>query len=777
MVEILVPVFIWWLILQAMALAILPLAFHIFRQFPDGGYTFAKPLGLLLISYLFWLLVSFRFLSNTPVAIAAAILFTGLICYIYLPRPELRAFWKEKKSLIVVSELLFAVAFLLWAVVRAYNPEITATEKPMEISFLNATLRSEYFPPHDPWLSGYAISYYHFGYVMMALLTKLSGVTSGVGFNLGIGLLLALTVLAAFGLGYNLVATGMASVGREKRSMVYGVLAALFVAGMGNLEGILEMLHTRGLGSPEFWERVDVKNLASAPITGGWIPSDNWWWWRASRVIRDSFLGADMEVIDEFPFFSFLLGDMHPHLLALPFTLLALGLAYKLFINDGQPPRLDMAILWITVGGLGFLNSWDLPAYGLIIVAAYGLREYGKDGQLNRRWAIEVLGFGARLILGSLILYLPFWITFRSQFGGLAPQLLIKTRLHQYLIMFGLFIFVASGFLVALLPGVLRRLRSLLAMNPRPGNALAVIIATSMAVAVLFSILQLWLLAVLTLILGAGFLILADQTIAISSHPSSSNELAERSRSFTLLLFISAVLLSLSVEFVYIRDVFDTRMNTVFKFYYQAWVLFAVASAPALAYLWARISASRGWRKGVGVLWSAGLFLLLGASLVYPLAATYSKTNSFQGPPTLDGMTFLQRLYPEEYAAIRWLDGQVSGNEVVLEAAGGSYTFYGRVSAYTGLPTLLGWGGHELQWRGNYDEPGRREPLIDRLYTSSDPKELHRLFEEFNIQYVYVGFLEREKYGPDAESLERWGGLMEIAYQNLGVVILKRVSP
>ncbi|MBI2846034.1 MAG: hypothetical protein HYX86_05755 [Chloroflexi bacterium] len=775
MIEILVPIFAWWLILQALGFAVLPLAFRIFRTLPDQGYSFAKILGLLLVSYVFWLLVSFQFLSNTAPAIAAVILVLALACYLYFPKPSLGEFWREKKHLVLTSEALFAAALLIWGIVRAYNPEITATEKPMEVAFLNATLRSEHFPPHDPWLSGYAISYYHFGYVMMALLTKLSGVTSGVGFNLGIALLFALTVLGAFGLGYNLTAGLRSNATRHRASLAYGLLAALLVAGIGNLEGILEVFYTRGLLPPEFVQFLDIKGLGSVPVTGQWMPTDNWWWWRASRVIHDSFQGQDMEVIDEFPFFSFLLGDMHPHLLALPFTLLALALAYKVLVSSELPSRLEMIVLWIVIGGLGFLNSWDLPTYGLIIIAAYGLREYRLIGQFDRQWLTDALRFGVKLFLGSIVLYLPFWITFSSQFGGLVPQLLIKTRLHQYLIMFGLSVFIATGALMAFMPDTFRRIRSSVAGDGGLGIGSGAILSFGMALGILFAILQWWLSAVLVFLIVLSLFALHQQSKSPRSEAIGSNGARGADLSFSLLLFIAAFLLTLSVEFFYIRDVFGTRMNTVFKFYYQAWVLFSIGSTYAMAYLWQKIANDSGWKKATGMVWRGGFFLLFAASLVYPSAAIPSKTNRFQASPTLDGTAFLQQFYPDEYSAIRWLDDQVPGNAVVLEAWGGSYTFYGRVSAYTGLPTLLGWGGHELQWRGNYNEPGRREPLIDQLYTSSDTQDLHRLLEEFDIQYVYVGFLERDKYGPAAASLERWGGLMEVAFQNSGVIILRRV--
>ena len=203
---------LWWVVIQIVGWAALPLAHRLFRHLPDRGYVLAKPLGLLLVSYLFWLLCVLGVLRNTTGSIIfCLVVVAGASAYLYHRAGQadgyaLRAFLRERWRLILVSELLFLAGFALWALYRAYNPDISATEKPMEFAFLNGILRSDRFPPLDPWLSGYAISYYYFGYVMMAVLTRLSGAAPSIAFNLGIALLFALTLTGAFSLVYNLVA-------------------------------------------------------------------------------------------------------------------------------------------------------------------------------------------------------------------------------------------------------------------------------------------------------------------------------------------------------------------------------------------------------------------------------------------------------------------------------------------------------------------------------------------------------------------------------------------
>jgi YYY domain-containing protein len=283
--------------------------------------------------------------------------------------------------------------------------------------------------------------------------------------------------------------------------------------------------------------------------------------------------------------------------------------------------------------------------------------------------------------------------------------------------------------------------------------------------AAFFVLLKLHLVALLILLIGAGFLLLWERL------RSSNLPRVTSSSTFVLVLILGALLLTLSVEFVFLRDTFGTRMNTVFKFYYQAWVLFAISSAFGIYYLGPRV---KGRRNLLSTIWLLGFLPLFLASLVYPILATHAKTNGLAGSPTLDGMAHLEAGYGDDLAAIRWLRANVAGAPVILEAIGGSYTYSGRISVHTGLPTLLGWGGHELQWRGNYEEPGKREPDIEALYTSPDRERTSSLLDKYEISYVYVGRLERDTYQITPPILDKFASLMDVVYQQGEVTIYRR---
>lgn len=778
-------VLIWWLALDVMALSALPIAWRLLRALPDRGLLLARPLGLLLTGYLFWLLVTLGLLQNTAAGVVAALLVVGGVSLAVVRRHG-RALWDDlvsRRGIWLCGEVLFGLALCGFCLFRAYNPEIAATEKPMEFGFINATLRSRAFPPNDPWLSGYAISYYYFGYVLVAMLTRLTGLSSAITFNLAGATLFALTVSGSFSLVYNMAQA------RLPRSLTFkallrppavlaGLLGATLVALMGNLEGIFEIVRIRGWGSQALWRWLDVKNLQGGPPTGGWIPTDSWWWWRASRIIHDRDpSGASMEVISEFPFFSFLLGDNHPHVLALPFVLLALALALSFWLRPldeeapgdsrwrvwlrqvGLPGPWELLLWGLLLGGLGFLNTWDYPIYLAIMTLVGAMRRYRRHPQ-GLGWLQDALLLGGALLALGLALYAPFYISLRTQAGGIGWVGAIKTQWQQYLLMFGPFVLALAGFLAALWARAGRIGRRL------PALGWAAAAATLLATA-LWVYLGWWTAALVTAMAGCAATLLIWNCAA----PPGA---VDYGACFALLLAAMGLLMTLSVEFIFLRDLFGTRMNTVFKFYYQGWVLMGLASAYGLYDALARAHRARGWARGLGGLWGVAVGCLIACGLCYTVTATISKADGFQGRPTLDGVRYVARNRPAEFEAISWLQENAPLGAVMLEAAGGSYTEYNWISAHTGIPTLLGWDGHELQWRGNYDEPGRRAPEIARIYQSLDAAETLALLEGYGIDYVYLGPLERGKYRPSEGAIAKLDGLMTRAFENEAVVIYAR---
>ena len=465
----------WWLIIQALGLAVWPLALRLFRWLPDRGYTLAKPLGLLVVSYIFWLLVSLRLLPNTVVSviIVAGIVASGSAWLYRRENTLLRAWLREHRWLVISYELLFAIAFIGWAIFRAHAPDVVTGEKPMELAFLNAINRSATFPPPDPWLSGFNIAYYYFGYVTLSLLQRLSGVGPGVAFSLGNALWFALCAAGAFGVAANLVLLTKRSTRRA--AAFTGVLAAIFSVLLGNFEAPLEVLYSAGQGSPELWQQLDILDLNQPPPQHEAFPwplrNDPGWWYRAAWLIHDyppdsvspqlaQVTGRPrapnttfQPTITEFPQFSFVLGDLHPHLLDLPFVLLSIALAVNLFLAgaSGEVRAIYRVPLWglyaLLLGGLGFMNTWDFPVYTTLAIVALGLGRWLSHAAKSiwkemRDRAIDLLLIGG---LG-FVLYLPFYRSFTAQVAGLWPNVFNGTRVVQFFILFGPFIVIGLLF-------------------------------------------------------------------------------------------------------------------------------------------------------------------------------------------------------------------------------------------------------------------------------------------------------------------------------------------
>ena len=460
----------WFLTVQLMGLLATPMAIFLFRALPDRGYSLTKALALLLAGYTLWVLGLTGVLPNSPATVAAILLAGGIIfAWLYYRRwPEIEKYLREQWRYILIVEGLFLATFAAWVFVISEVPGVNHTEKPMDFAFLTSILQSPSFPPEDSWLSGHSISYYYFGHFMMALPMKLAGITSNLGYNLAMATIPAMVVAGSFGLTYNLIRlTG----GSFRAGILFGLFAPLLIAVAGNLEGLLELVQVRGWAPPEFWQWAGIKGL-DGTTGSGLFPDTNWWWWRATRVIDTLQGGASLDyTITEFPFFSFLLGDLHSHVLNLPFLMLVLALALNvLFLPEPVGHGWILRNPWhfgalaLALGSLAFVNSWDFPVYagifGAVILAKALLSTSLRDNTSNADDAGEAgeagdngHDFGTRrlmaamaasaglvlpLLVVSVLLFLPFYVTLSSQVSGILPYLGPGTRpLHFALVMGG----------------------------------------------------------------------------------------------------------------------------------------------------------------------------------------------------------------------------------------------------------------------------------------------------------------------------------------------------
>ncbi len=848
----------WYVVIQIIGIAALPVATRFLGNLPDRGYAFARPLGLLVVGVVLWFGALFGFWSNTGAMVALIVVAVALAGWLGLQRSveAVRGLWRDHRSHLYVIEGIFIAAFVFWAVCRSFFPEIEATEKPMDFMFLNAILRSQRFPPIDPWLSGSSISYYYLGYLLVAVLTELSGVVPSVAFNLALATLFALTATGAFALAHALVdglrRTLAVSAGRSTESLarwpswIGGGLGAFLVTLIGNWEGFMELLHAHGFSPPGFWGWIAIIGLDHPYVSTHWYPNDvqdNWWWFRASRVITDYAFGSPLpkgyNTINEFPFFSFLLGDMHPHVMALPFAFVCLGYALS-FLRSPDELRLDHLRTWgwdagfiaFLFGSLFLLNAWDILTYLFVLVCAFAVRRYFARPNFDLEWLRQCVLFGVITLVASVVLYWPFYVTFRSQASGLLGIVEIHSHLRHFVLFWGPFLFLAGSLLigelvlgVSPLPGgVIRHAGPAWTRSPATWIGVAIIAVASLlfeapALALVVPMMVGALSLVLRYLSGTDVVESLLTEGAAGGRPSGRGRVGRREGQpaeiaggavpaswapehiFVFVLLFVGMLLLLGTELVFIDDSFHDRMNTVFKLYYQAWVMLAIVGAYAICYLggcWRGIASSsrkeatvRADRRGsrpapakasdrsvallVSGLWLAVVGVFLVASFVYVPASIESRSQGFSVTPTLDGLAYYARLRPDDAAGIFWLQQHVLGTPVVVEATGGSYTANSEVAWMTGLPTLLGWNFHEVQWRGAsiVGVENERKVDLDTIYRTTDPNVATRLLAKYHATYVYVGPLEREAYPNDQAGLDKFRTFMDVAYQNPGVTIYR----
>lgn len=723
----------WWSSLLLIGFIFLPFTNLVFPKFFDRGYLFTKILGIVFVSYAIFALGTLHLLPFTRLSLfILLLLFLAINLVILKINKKIVLDLKNKLPVIILEETLFLISLFTFSFVRGFNPDIHGLEKFMDFGFVNSILKSTYFPPQDIWYTGLSINYYYFGHLVTAVLTRITALPSFITFNLMLATISALSVGASFSLGANLWYTSETN---EKNSrkflpktfLLNGILTTLLVNFAGNLHILYSFFKPYPENNPlPFWQL--TFSFFSFP--------NNYWYPNATRFIPYT--------IHEFPLYSWVVSDLHGHVLDIPFVLLTLALLLCLLVTK----KIRLLVL------LGFLNAvmymtnaWDGILYlflTIIILLIITSKKEIKNAQEKflkfsndilvftvgkYRLGIKLTNFmtyALTLCLLFILFSLPFSFFFKPFVSGIgilcAPQFLVnlgkigpflfeanhcqKSTWWELFTLYGFFYFFAISFL-----------------------------------------LHLW--------------------FRIKKHLA-----LKQSDFFVLLLIIFATFLILVPEFLYVKDIYPQhyRANTMFKLVFQAFILLSIASA----YIISRILRSfHNFKKQI-LLKSFFLLLtlvLLGTVLMYPYFAFNSFYNGFSRYLGLNGIAYLQSLYPGDYGAIKWLNKNIKNQPVILEAQSDSYTDYARISVNTGLPTILGWTVHEWLWRGTYETVKPRIEVVKNLYEGTDLKQTVSLLKKYHVSYVILGTLERQKYPSLNE--EKFKALGKIVYQNSGTVIYK----
>ncbi|MDA0182123.1 DUF2298 domain-containing protein [Solirubrobacter phytolaccae] len=720
-------------VVEVVGLAATPLTALVLGRLPGAGLGFSKILGLLLVTWLIWIAGALGIAPyGTPLIVGVLVLFgiTSVLVGLRLRSldPESRSKRLRRlalpedpvrRRLFWGAELVFAATFALGAVFAGFAPDVWNTEKPMDMAFITAINASDSFPPHDPWMSGETLNYYYLGHVVLAWPLQLLGLRPDAGYLLAWGLVLALTATAVYTFSGTLWAAARAALGdRAPRGgpVLAGLVAAALVAILGNLAGV------------RAWIRAED-------------PPKDFAWFDPSRVIPDT--------INEFPSFSFILGDLHAHVIALPFTVLAIAFAMQIALAG---PRGDA--LWrsvsealaaaLAIGMLYAINSWSYPVAAGLLAASVVIWLRTPEAKGRTAYAVVWLGI---VLVASIALILPFVLDFKPEsrdgiIGVVETRRDFKHWLGDMALIYGILLWPLFGLFLRRLIDARHTWRW---------------VGWGLAAALLFGVLL------------AGEHLTGAALVAVGMlvgvFAALDRGLSQPAR-FLWLLVAGGMALLVIPELLYLRDAFDNsaleRMNTVFKSGYQAYLVLGLAAGVALP--WAAAWLPR-WTWPV---WASAMAVLLVLGLVYPYAGGYARTGGYANGPTLDGLRWLKANSPGDPAAIAWIRDNTDGDAVVLEAVGDDYSAFGhaRISTFSGRQTVMGWEGHEVQWQ---HDPGPRKTDVQTLYQTADPAQARELLGRYGVDYVVVGPIEQTTYG-DAGT-PKWDQLGERVFSADGTTV------
>ena len=704
----------WYLLALVLGVTAMPLTGRLFRRFQDRGWIFSKVTAIAVSGFLTWFLVAVKIIKFTTI--------TCIVVTLVCVAASLILYWREQKAgfecipfahldLVYAEELLFFAAFLLWTYFAGFHPAAYGTEKFMDYGFMEAMMRSKTLPATDLWYSQGKINYYYGGQYFAVFLTKLSGAKVELTYNLMRTFVAGLAFAMPFSLVHQMVTDRLGKTGsRWKKALpsVTGILAGISVSIAGNMHYVIY-----GQIIPF------IRKLKGEEVSSYWFPD-------ATRYIG---FNPDVEdkTIHEFPCYSFVLGDLHAHVVDIMFVLLLLGLLYawmkKVRTTELSGDSMSRREFWkkqllmpqllaagALLGMFHWTNYWDFVIYFVVTCgAALFMNIIGQRGKI--RWALGVTAAqAAEILILATVIILPFTLQFDTSNMVQGIALAQHHSLpHQLLVLWGLPGILTSLFVVSLLVEKLRG---------------------------------------------------AEQKSLY--HLLASIGMPDL---FAVLMGLCAIGLVLIPELVYVRDIYESgnaRANTMFKLTYQAYIMFGMTMIYAIFRLLVI-----GRNKILKVLAFIGLFFFVWTcgyfgNSVHSWFGEVWKPSQYKG---LNATAFLETDFPEDVNGIRWLKENISDAPVVLEANGDSYSEYERVSAMTGLPTILGWYVHEWLWRGDLADLNAKIEEIQEIYTSADETRVKELLEEYHVSYIFVGSCERNKYGADLNN-DLLKSLGEVVFQD-----------
>ena len=712
----------WWLLAFLMGMVAMPLTGRLFAGFEDKGWMFSKVLAITVTGFLTWLLVTVKILPFTALTCIGVSLACAVGCgilYHFQVKKGIDCIPTGKGNLVYWEEILFFAFFLMWTYFAGFRPQAYGTEKFMDYGFMEAMMRSTTLPARDLWYSEGTINYYYGGQYFAVFLTKLTGSKVELTYNLMRTFVAAFAFVLPFSLVYQMSVDKLKGNLTGKKRYVpalAGITAGLSASIAGNMHYVV---YSKIIP----W----IQKLQGKEVDSYWFPD-------ATRYIGYNPDVLEDKTIHEFPCYSFVLGDLHAHVVNVMFVLFLVGFLYtwmrSVRMREAVIERPGRKQFWkrqlliphiilaaVMIGMFRFTNFWDFIIYFVVtggVVLFTNIVQF--EGKVKKILSVTVVQ-AVEIIVISYVVSLPFTLQFDSMFKGVGIAQ-NHSMIHQLLILWGLPVFLTVLLIICIIWEKLR------------GGANRSLYRLMKAISV----------------------------------PDL----------FVIIMGLCAIGLIVIPEFVYVRDIYESRnarANTMFKLTYQAYMLFGMTMGYGIFRM---LATAR--KKVVKVLSVIGLVLLCWTfgyfgNSVHAWFGNVWNVSEYKG---LNATSFLENSFVEDVAGIQWLKKNVKGSPVVLEANGDSYSEYERVSAMTGLPTVLGWYVHEWLWRDDTADLNQKSADIESIYTSADEEYVRELLEEYDVSYIFVGSTEREKYGEQLnEEVLNSVGTVVFRDENYGTYILK----
>ena len=723
----------WWFTILVIGIVFMPLSILIFRRFSDMGWMLSKVIGIAISGWLMWYLSSLHILKFTRISSIVSIgicLVLNIVLFFFINKKERITIKSSNIAHILLAEGIFLSLFVFWLFLKSFNPgAYGTTEKLMDYGFMTSMNKSEYMPPEDMWLSGNALNYYYVGLFFATYLSKVSGCGVEYGYNMMLMLISALAFSLPASIIYN-VSVDTINDSEHASNPVYRIFPSFAALLSGVAVSFTSNAHYIVYAKVIPWVRTVLGIDKMAETLEYDFPQ--YWFPNATRYIGYNPETND-KTIHEFPLYSFVLSDLHAHVINIIFVLTVVAVLYAYlkyrkqkmdaarllgsFDEEGEGmlfgiPGFFKEIFHPCIILTGFFiglfhttNFWDFPIY---FVVAGAVILFSNCVVYNFTFkAVKLTFFHAVVVIVvQSLTCLPFTISF-NQISTSICLCDTRTPLYQLIILWGLPVITVLVFLF------------LLIRNLREQNVFA-----------------------------------KEST----SHVGRENGLfrfignLEISDLFIITIGLCAMGLVLLPEIIYVVDIYSgayKRANTMFKLTYQAYILFGLA----IGYIIPKLLFFSKRKSTFVYAVIAGLLLIMTTGYFKNSTfAWFGDWTDMERERTLRCDQYLKNVNMKDHEATEWINSNIEGRPVILELNGPSYKDYNRISIRTGLPTVLGWKTHEQlwQWDGKVSVAPiitEREEDIITIYTSDDIQKVKQLIEKYKIRYIYVGDIERRDLG------------------------------